>query len=87
VDSGDGASSGGNYSLSGTIGQPDAGTLSGMRVNNSVSGFPLRVLVLLKILNSVSKYSKIVSCKAKHAVAVTTKQASDLSSLVVMANN
>jgi len=29
VDSGGGASSGGNYQLSGTIGQPDAGTLSG----------------------------------------------------------
>jgi hypothetical protein len=29
VDNGGGASSGGNYSLSGTIGQPDAGALSG----------------------------------------------------------
>lgn len=29
VDSGGGASSGGDYQLSGTIGQPDAGTLSG----------------------------------------------------------
>lgn len=29
TDSGGGASSGGNYNLSGTIGQPDAGTLSG----------------------------------------------------------
>ena len=29
ADSGGGDSSGGNYSLSGTIGQPDAGTLSG----------------------------------------------------------
>lgn len=28
VDSGGGASSGGNYNLNGTIGQPDAGTLS-----------------------------------------------------------
>jgi hypothetical protein len=29
VDSGGGSSSGGNYSLSGTIGQPDAGALAG----------------------------------------------------------
>lgn len=29
IDGGGGASSGGNYTLSGTIGQPDAGTLSG----------------------------------------------------------
>jgi len=29
IDSGGGSSSGGGYSLGGTIGQPDAGTLSG----------------------------------------------------------
>jgi hypothetical protein len=52
VDSGAGSSSGGNYSLSGTLGQPDAGTLAGgsYQVLGGYWGVPLASDIFLPIL-------------------------------------